>query len=210
MSDFGSKSLPEITCYCTRFGAASPGLRSGSLAGLVTGRAWPEPLLLGASGGTGAVDRGGRGLGLTLGDPWTSGQSLGAPGGRAGPLGGQKGLWRHLLEAGLHGSLWGARPKGHIKSPLDGTGVDTGGRGWPGWTEGLSNVGRVDGAGPGSRGRAWEAGLYRQCTGAWASGWGEKSWRPCLEAETGRLQGGLTPGRRGPSGRPDGPGGEAS
>lgn len=142
MSDFGSKSLPEITCYCTRFGAASPGLRSGSLAGLVTGRAWPEPLLLGASGGTGAVDRGGRGLGLALGDPWTSGQSLGAPGVRAGPPGGQKGLWRHLLEAGLHGSLWGARPKGHIKSPLDGTGVDTGGRGWPGWTEGLSNVGR--------------------------------------------------------------------
>ena len=150
MSDFGSKSLPEITCYCTRFGAASPGLRSGSLAGLVTGRAWPEPLLLGASGGTGAVDRGGRGLGLALGDPWTSGQRLGAPGGRAGPPGGQKGLWRHLLEAGLHGSLWGARPKGHIKSPLDGTGVDTGGRGWPGWTEGLSTVGR------GGRGWAWE------------------------------------------------------
>lgn len=88
------------------------------------------------------MDRGGRGLGLALGDPWTSGQSLGAPGVRAGPPGGQKGLWRHLLEAGLHGSLWGARPKGHIKSPLDGTGVDTGGRGWPGWTEGLSTVGR--------------------------------------------------------------------
>lgn len=90
------------------------------------------------------MDRGGRGLGLALGDPWTSGQSLGAPGGRAGPPGGQKGLWRHLLEAGLHGSLWGARPKGHIKSPLDGTGVDTGGAG----------MARVD-RGPVQRGEGW-------------------------------------------------------
>ncbi len=119
------------------------------------------------------------------------------------------------LEAPTRGRLtWesmGSQAQGSHKVPpgRDWGGHRGGGDG-PGGQRACPTWGGVDGAGPGSRGRAWEAGLYRQCTGAWASGWGEKSWRPCLEAETGRLQGELTPGRRGPSGRPDGPGGEAS
>lgn len=160
-----------------------------------------------------AVDGGGRGLGLCPVGPWTSGRLLGVPGGLAWLPGGQKGLRGHLLEAGLHGSLWGARPQGHLKSPLDGPGVDTEGRGRPRWTEGLASRGQ------GGRGWTWGAGDGRGTlnlswtlqTGHRSRGLrGGRSWRPCLEAETGRLRERLTPGRRGPSGRPDGPGGEES
>lgn len=84
------------------------------------------------------MDTGLSGLGLFLEDSWTCGRGLGAAGGLADPPGGQKGLRGHLLEAGLHGSLWGTRPEGHLKSLLDWPGVAGEGQGVTRGKEGLA------------------------------------------------------------------------